>query len=396
LRKPELKDINFKAKIVEKGENKKEKYVILNQTGFYPDGKGGQLGDRGTIDNSKVLKIEEKKGKIFHFVDQFPISKREVNCIIFGERRKDISIHHTAQHILSGTFIKLFNIETTSFHMGEKYCTIDLSTPDISQEKIEKAEELANKIVMKNMPVKKYFVTGEELERLHLRKKHSVRGKIRIIEIPNFDISMCGGTHVNSTGEIGTIKILKYEKIKKAFHRIYFIAGMRALKDYQEKEKTLASLSQILTTGEKELKEKIKLMLWEIKSLKKENKKLKNELIKKETDTLLTKATEVGSIKFVEEEINNYSKEELISIALRLTRVGNIFTVLNRKDKTMDVVISRGKNIPIDLIKLREGILKNFSVKGGGSDKFLTLEFQDKKEFEKLKKLIKEKIREHQ
>ena len=381
-----MEDIIFKAKIIEKNENKKGKYIILNHTEFYPDGKGGQLGDRGTIDSSKVVKVDISDNKIFHFVDEFPSAKsnKEVTCIISGERRRNISIHHTAQHILSGAFFNLFDIETVSFHMEENYCTIDLSTPNISQEEIEDAEELANKIVMANVPVRKYFVNKEELAKLPIRKKHAVTGKTRIIEIPDFDISMCGGTHVNYTGEVGVIKVTKYERVKKTFQRIRFTTGINALKDYQNKTKILSTISNFLTTGENELIEKIKNLLKESKHLQKETVKLKNELLRYMAKDLIKESKRIGKFDVLIKEIKDYPKEDIITLSKKCISEKPLLTILYRKDNETEIAISKSDKVNIDLMELKEELSKRFKVRGGGNNKFLILQINEDEGFKEF------------
>ena len=369
-----MEDIIFNAKIIKRGKVNGQKYVVLNETTFYPDGKGGQLGDRGTISHSKVLSVKEKEGEILHFVDQFPLED-EVNCVVSGKRRMDISVHHTAQHILSGAFMHLFNIETSSFHMGEKYCTIDIAALDISKERVRAAEELANKIVMQNIPVKKYFVTEKQLEKLPLRKKHDVNGKIRIVEIPDFDISMCGGTHVDYTGEIGIIKVLKYERVKKVFQRIYFVAGMRALRDYERKTEILSDISSLLTTGEDELLEKIKSLVKEQKNRKKEITQLKNTLFEYIAEELVKESKVIGTTNVLIKEVKDYSKEDLINLSKRCKNKKSLLSILySNKGNVTEVVISKGNGIKFDLSRLKEELSKKFELRGGGNSGFMMLE----------------------
>ena len=128
-----MEDIIFNARVVETREDKNKKIVVLDKSLFYPDGKGGQLGDRGNIGNSTVLKVQEKDGLILHIVDRFP-EKKEVKSTIDGGRREDISIQHTAQHIISRVILNLFNSETLSFHMGEDISTLDIDNPDLGNE----------------------------------------------------------------------------------------------------------------------------------------------------------------------------------------------------------------------------------------------------------------------
>ncbi|NMR85472.1 hypothetical protein HKB06_06660, partial [Vibrio parahaemolyticus] len=121
---------------------------------------------------------------------------------------------HTAQHVLSKAFLNIFNWQTESFHLGSKYSTIDISTKEITEKEIEKAELLANKIVQSNFKVSSYIVTPDKLEKIPIRKKINIDENIRIVEIDGLDYSICAGTHVSSTGEIGIIKIVGFEKVR--------------------------------------------------------------------------------------------------------------------------------------------------------------------------------------
>jgi alanyl-tRNA synthetase len=208
-----LENIKFNARIIEKGNNEKGKFVVLDKNEFYPDGKGGQLGDRGRIGKANIAFSEEKGGKVLIYVDSFP-EDDVVLCEINRNRRHTISSLHTAQHILSAVLEDMFKVKTVSFHMSEDNCTIDV-TPTISENKIFIAEDAVNESVFRNLPVKNYFVNEKELSRINPRSMHEVHGKIRIVEIPGVDVSLCGGTHVDFTGEVGLIKILKIEKVKK-------------------------------------------------------------------------------------------------------------------------------------------------------------------------------------
>ncbi len=178
-----MKDICFSSEIIEKGNGEKGAFVILKGNPFYPDGKGGQIGDRGIISGANVLSSEEKGGKVLIYVDKFPENKT-VSCRIDGERRHTISALHTAQHILSAVLEDRFNVKTVAFHMSEDSCTIDVSPSVISQSMLEKAENMANEIVFSNLPVKRYFAEEDDISSLNLRSKHKVSGKIRIVEIP--------------------------------------------------------------------------------------------------------------------------------------------------------------------------------------------------------------------
>ncbi len=111
---------------------------------------------------------------------------------------------HSAQHVLSAAFVRLFNMPTVSFHMADEYCSIDLDTPSLGKDQIESAERLANEVIFEDCTVDVRYVTRDEAERLGLRKlPPAERDQLRLIDIRDLDLTACGGTHVRRTGQIG-------------------------------------------------------------------------------------------------------------------------------------------------------------------------------------------------
>src|SRR5207302_3182572 len=144
-------------------------------------------------------------------------------------RRRDHMQQHSGQHVLSAAFIRLYNLPTVSFHMADDYCSIDLETPTLTKEQIESAERLANEIILENREVSIRFVTRDEAGKLGLRKlPPTERDELRLIDIHDFDLTACGGTHVSNSGQIGAILLRKSEKARHGY-RVEFVAGQRAV-----------------------------------------------------------------------------------------------------------------------------------------------------------------------
>ncbi|MGA9389490.1 MAG: alanyl-tRNA editing protein, partial [Candidatus Sulfotelmatobacter sp.] len=218
--------------------------LILDRTAFYPT-SGGQIHDTGWIESEnsdlkfRVTEVADTEdGKVVHYLEA-PIKDIQPGMRIRGEidaaRRRDHMQQHSAQHVLSAAFVCLFKLPTVSFHMADDYCSIDLQTidlqkddlqsddlqtadlrtksqtanpdtPSLTTDHIEAAERLANEIVLENRPVDIRFVTRDEAANLGLRKlPPAERDQLRLIDIRDFDLSACGGTHVAYTGQIGAI-----------------------------------------------------------------------------------------------------------------------------------------------------------------------------------------------
>ncbi len=212
--------------------------VILRETAFYPT-SGGQVHDTGwlTLEGAERLRVAEvadaEDGRILHYLEapaKLPVAGVRVRGSIDPERRRDHMQQHSGQHVLSAAFVELYQMPTVSFHMGEDYCSIDLATPSVSSGQIAGAEKRANEVVFENRPVRIRYVSRAEAEKLGLRKlPPAEHEELRLVEVAEFDLSACGGTHVDTTGQIGSILLRKAEKARQGT-RVEFVCGGRAVR----------------------------------------------------------------------------------------------------------------------------------------------------------------------
>ena len=172
--------------------------VVLNRTAFYPT-SGGQIFDTGWLSydaNSKLQVTEvadREDGKVIHYLDATAkdlMPGSPVRGQIDATRRRDHMQQHSGQHVLSAAFLRLYNLPTVSFHMGEDYCSIDLDAAALTKEQIESAERLANEIILENRPVEIRFVTRDEATKFGLRKlPPTERDELRLIDVHDFDFA---------------------------------------------------------------------------------------------------------------------------------------------------------------------------------------------------------------
>ena len=214
--------------------------ATLDRTAFYPT-SGGQVFDTGWIlpaetgdesNRSRVAEvIETDDGQILHILENAGAIQKgsRIHGLIDVDRRRDHMQQHSGQHVLSAAFLRLFNLPTVSFHMGAESCSIDLDAKNLNTAQVEAAEALANDVVMENRAVGVRFVTQEEAGRLGLRKIPPVeRDQLRLVDVHDFDLTACGGTHVSATGEIGCVLLRKTEKTRQGW-RVEFVCGKRAV-----------------------------------------------------------------------------------------------------------------------------------------------------------------------
>jgi alanyl-tRNA synthetase len=206
--------------------------VLLDATIFYPEG-GGQSADRGTINGIALVDVQEKDGEILHLVAEGGegLTPGPAELLLDVRRRRDFTVQHTAQHLLSGTLLRMTGKPTVSMHLGEEFNTIDVDTPELAADTLGAVEEAVMDTIEEDCPVLIHLCPPEDLTAFPLRKVPPQGEEvIRVVEIRGHDFSPCCGTHCRSTGQIGILRILGAEKYK-GMTRISFIAGRRCFRD---------------------------------------------------------------------------------------------------------------------------------------------------------------------
>ncbi len=237
----------FTARVLDVKEKDGAWYVALDQTAFFPEG-GGQYADTGTLDQVKVLDVQEKDGVIWHKTDAPLKAGIWVTGKLNWEERFDKMQQHTGEHIMSGLVHARFGYNNVGFHLADTYCTMDFDGP-IEPEEMKEIETKANQAVWDNVAIKVLYPTKEEAAKMTYRSKIEIEGQIRIVEIPGYDVCACCAPHVEHTGEIGLIKVIDMIHYKGG-ERVTMLCGARALKKVQELDENVKSISQLLSVKE--------------------------------------------------------------------------------------------------------------------------------------------------
>jgi alanyl-tRNA synthetase len=352
--------------------------VILDQSAFYPT-SGGQIFDTGWLapktssqaPKSTVLEVSEREdGAVLHFLDDATAITRgiAVHGTIDSGRRRDHMQQHSGQHVLSAAFIRLFNLSTVSFHMGDDYCSIDLETKSLTAQQVEDAERLANEIILEDREVTVRFVTQEEAGKLGLRKLPPAdRDKLRLIDIHDFDLSACGGTHVRHTGQIGCILLRKTEKTRQGI-RVEFACGQRAVRTARRDYTTLAEAAGLYSAHLWDLPQQIRRSQEEARAARKSQERLLEELAEQHAmrllaDTAFTKGRKVLGQMFPDRDLNH-----LKLLAQKLTRLEpNIVAFLGSTFGQSSLVFAQSPGQPFDMGALMKQALSQLGGRGGGS-----------------------------
>jgi alanyl-tRNA synthetase len=365
---------NFDAEVRSVVENPRPG-VILDRTAFYPT-SGGQIHDTGWLAYAdakfRVTEVADTEdGHVVHYLEA-PLKDAQPGTRVRGEidaaRRRDHMQQHSAQHVISAVFVRLFNMATVSFHMADDYCSIDLDTPSLSKEQIEAAERLANETVLENCPVDVRFVTRDEATKLGLRKlPPAERDQLRLIDIHDFDLTACGGTHVTRTGQIGGVFLRKSEKARQGY-RVEFVAGQRAVAMARRDFNTLTETAALFSTRIYDLPQQARKSLEEIRALRKQLEQSQEELAAAEAASLLSETPENRGGKLVVRTFSGRDLNFLKLLAQKLTRQSPaVIALLATESPQPALVFGQSAGQPHDMGKLLKETLAKLGGRGGGS-----------------------------
>ncbi|WP_146013886.1 alanyl-tRNA editing protein [Rummeliibacillus pycnus] len=345
------------------------KYILLDNTAFYPTG-GGQPHDTGMINSVKVIDVEKINGEIRHYVTEFlPENTTQVHGVLDWKRRFDHMQQHAGQHILTAAFVELFNYPTVSFHLGNETVTIDIDTPNISEEELAAVEKRANDIILENRLIETKWVTEEELAHYSLRKAIAVTGEIRLVIIPDFDYNGCGGTHPTSTGQVQAIKILATEKQKKKT-RVHFVCGGRVLYELHWRKSELSEAARLANSPEEGTAHAVSKLLQTQKGLEKALDNANSQLLTVEAKILLQESDN----HLIHKTFPSRTVQELQQLARTIISTDHTYTALlvSKQSDKLQFVAAKGDAAGTGSMKeIANNILPIINGKGGGNDTFV-------------------------
>lgn len=363
---PYLREMD--GKIIKKEFKNNKSYIQLDKTIFYPDLAGGQPMDYGTINGLEVINVYEEDGNIIHVV-KGDLTATRVHMNIDWDRRFDMMQQHSGEHILASSFYKLFNSTIVGIHIGKEFNTIDIEKAQLTENEASQVEYLANKIIQSNFKVKSYYVNQDQLSKIALRKETSIEDeKIRIVEIDNIDYIACCGTHVSNTGEIGLIKILKWEKYKGNI-RVGFICGIRALKDYSWKNTYIYEIGKLLSAKDTDVLHKVEQLNSAKETVEKENRSLREELYNIKGELFLKESIVDNNVNYIIREFEDVDLKEISLIASNLNlnqdKLVQIYSIVNCERGQF--LITGSKDLDLKLNKIFKDVSNKYNIKGGGS-----------------------------
>jgi alanyl-tRNA synthetase len=337
--------------------------VVLDRTAFYPT-SGGQPFDTGRLGTTEVLNTIDEGERVVHVVRAPLVVGDAVHGEIDWARRFDHMQQHTGQHVLSAAFDRLLDNRTMSFHMGGESSTIDLAR-EVSPADVERCVDEANRVVWEDRPVTIRFASPEEVARLPLRKEPVRDGLLRLIEVSDFDLSACGGTHVARTGEIGVIAVTGAEKFRGG-SRVTFVCGGRSLRALRVYRDAVAGSVRSLSVLPHELPAAVEKIQAESKQARKTIMRLQSELAVHEAARLIAASPELDGVRRVAHVLDGWDVSGLKAVASSMAAQGFVVAALVGTSAPVAVVIARSAGVSVDANAVLQQLLTRFGGRGGG------------------------------
>jgi len=352
--------------------------VVLEETAFYPEG-GGQPNDRGYLRfngaRANVVDVQKAGNVIVHVVEgPVPKEGERVSGVIDWDRRSSLMRHHTATHVLMGAARRVLgeHVWQAGAQKDVERSRLDISHfQRLTLKEIHAIEELANRAVMRSIPVETSWMPRQEAEKLYgfrLYQGGVVPGKeIRVVKTKGWEVEACGGTHVRNTGEIGFIKIVHTERIQDGVERIVFSAGLPALRAVQENESLLLKVSETLNAPSEKVVQTTERLVAEWKEARRWKERLLEEIADIEASKYLAEAKEVRGLKIATQSVPGADADRLIKTANEIVkREPKAVAVLCAVNETARMVVMVGEEAMKHGVNARAVANEAASILGGG------------------------------
>ncbi len=356
--------------------------VILDSTAFSPEG-GGQPSDVGKLiwsdGAAEVSKVEKYKGRILHKVSELPPIGERVHGIVDESRRLARMRHHTATHVILEAAKRVLGSHVWQWgaQKGDEESRLDITHyKPISADELKEIEILANEAVMRNIPVRTFWLLRTDAEKRYgfiLYQGGVVPDPVlRIVDIEGFNVQACGGTHVRRTGDIGAIKIWRARRIQDGVVRLIFSAGEPAVKRLIGAYSNLKEIASELGVGEENAAEAFSDAMKELRNLRREIRKHKKEIEETRIKQALSQPKIVKGYSVSEVELINLSLDDGIKVADKLAGNERRIIILKKIEGSRAMIAllaTGGLDSEIHAGNLIREITRDLGGGGGGSSR---------------------------
>ena len=303
--------------------------LVLDQTPFYGEA-GGQVGDTGTIEgpgiNLQVVDCKKAGTTIIHTCDgdlDTTQVKNTVSCKVDARRRQAIRLNHTATHLLHAALKRVLgeHVHQAGSLVHPDYLRFDFTHPEkMSLDEIQTVEKLVNAEIIKNQELETAVKAFDEARREGAEALFGEKygDLVRVVQVGDFSKELCGGTHVDRTGDIGYFKIVEESSLAAGIRRIVAVTGQKAVDHILAQSRTLEQLQGLLNSAPDKLIERVDQLLRQRKKLEKELKTRRTQESGFSLEKLLSKAQTIDGVQVIIEEVVAEDLEVLKSLADKL------------------------------------------------------------------------------
>jgi alanyl-tRNA synthetase len=328
--------------------------VILDHTPFYAE-SGGQIGDTGVMESSQALakvidtfapltglsihKVEIDKGELK--------VGSEVVALVDTERRRRIMLNHTATHLLHAALREVLglHIKQAGSLVAPDRLRFDFTHyAALTEEEIQEIEQIVNAQIQNNSTVSKQEMDLEAAMATGAMalfgEKYSSR--VRVVHVPGFSSELCGGTHVNATGDIGLFKITADSSIAAGIRRLEAITGPTAVAHYQQANEILDSLAQTFKSGWQDIPTQVERLQVALKAATTQVEALKLKLASQAAATSLDQARTIAGVKVLAQRIEDLDRVAMRQLADNLAQqLGESVVVLGMVEDSKAALVVR-------------------------------------------------------
>jgi len=322
-------------------------YIVLDQTPFYAE-SGGQVGDIGTILGENialdVIDVKKVNQSIVHICrGVFQYSDAMIKCSVDKVHRTQTKNNHTATHLMHRALKNILgeHVNQAGSLVHPDYLRFDLTHFEkITKEQIEDIESIVNAQILINtkldVSIKSYDEAKNQGAEALFGEKYG--DEVRVVNVGDYSMELCGGTHVDRTGDIGIFKIIEESSLSSGVRRIVAITGGHALKEIQKNSNILNILQQTFNVPSSEIIGKVKTLIKDKKDLE---KKIKNQSFSNFDNNIIKDAEKIGNNQVIVKKINVNNMDELKSVGDQ---------VFNKLSHGIAVLFSEGEEKPMALI----------------------------------------------
>lgn len=328
--------------------------IIVLETPFYGT-RGGQVGDTGVIESENGLfKVEdtihllgEKIAHIGKMVKGFISVNDKVTLKVDKNRRKLIASNHSATHLVHAALRSVLgdHVHQSGSYLDEYRLRFDFTHfKPMTKEEIKKVEDFVNNAINEEIKVRTDIMDQNDAKNTGAIALfgEKYKEKVRVVNMGDLSVELCGGTHVRNTQDIKDFKIISETGVSAGIRRIEALTNQGLFNYYEDEENTLNSVAKLLKTTSNELLEKIEHLMKENKEIKSENESLKQKMANDSVKDVLSNVKKIGNFSVVAINVPDTDMGELRNLGDSIKgKIGSgVVALASNKDGKVSFIVT--------------------------------------------------------